>query len=377
MKVDFNICNIAKNTKTEPKDITQSASLDISFDKSIEEKLKLLRNKKQNTNQAPLEDSGVISNNMVMNNDELLNITLLEPILNGNTDANLNSGQALDINNMIIKLPHNNYDENIITSEIINKDNKEIIKNSNDSFFVKDMVSKEVVSLNDATKQQQVKIMDLKKPLLQNITAEDGKDNSTININDISKNGNNKIPINLNNFDSEDMYMQEDISKNNVILNKNTIIDVPKIKVSDGILVKNENDFVNKVAQKILVNIKDGKTEFEINLFPKHLGKIKINILFEANKTILAITCSSIKTKGLIESNIDSIRSIIKTNTDTVSHIYLDDKESNIRDDRNNNQGDEQKQEKEQKENKQENKTAEETDLFIKKLRLGILSNSS
>lgn len=149
------------------------------------------------------------------------------------------------------------------------------------------------------------------------------------------------------------------------------------IKVGDGAGVKSQ-DLVNELADKIVYNTNGKADEFDIQLFPKDLGKLNIKVVFENGKAELSIICSNAKTFNLLSENVSGLCAIVKENTgnSTVVNIqqnkeFFNEQQKDGYDDRGqNSQRDEQN-------NQQNNRSQNKDDMidFVNQMRLGLAGN--
>lgn len=95
-------------------------------------------------------------------------------------------------------------------------------------------------------------------------------------------------------------------------------------KVGDGETISPQK-FVQELNQKVLIDIKEGTKEYEIQLDPVNLGKIKIKMAQDGLKTVVSIICSEQKTAALLNLNIKDIHKILgQTNNDVVVTVKED-----------------------------------------------------
>lgn len=74
---------------------------------------------------------------------------------------------------------------------------------------------------------------------------------------------------------------------------------------------------VHQVADKISLNYKAGNPKFEMDLFPKNLGKVTVKMAMENGTLTVEIAAANPKTQSMLLSNAGGIRSMIET---TVNH---------------------------------------------------------
>jgi len=123
----------------------------------------------------------------------------------------------------------------------------------------------------------------------------------------------------LNNTSENDIdksiYYNSTPKINDVYNNGNIVI-----KVSDDAM-KTQKPAFNQVAEKILVNYKMGKPQFEMELFPKNLGKVSVKLTNQNGEIIVEILADNPKTQDLLLANSGEIKTIIQSAAKQPVHI--------------------------------------------------------
>jgi len=88
------------------------------------------------------------------------------------------------------------------------------------------------------------------------------------------------------------------------------------IKISDAV-TNTAQSVRQQVADKISVNYKAGKPEFQMDLFPKDLGKVTVKLAMENGNLTVEIAAANPKTQSMLLSETSQIRSMIET---TINH---------------------------------------------------------
>ncbi len=88
------------------------------------------------------------------------------------------------------------------------------------------------------------------------------------------------------------------------------------IKISDA-ASNTVKTVSHQVADKVSVNYKAGNPEFQMDLFPKDLGKVTVKLAVEKGTLTVQISAENPKTQSMLLSNTGDIRSLIES---TVSH---------------------------------------------------------
>jgi|GEM_PF-5326070 len=69
----------------------------------------------------------------------------------------------------------------------------------------------------------------------------------------------------------------------------------------------------HQVADKILLNYKAGKPEFQMDLYPQDLGKVSVKLSMQSGVLTVAIQASNPKTQSMLMENSSEIRSFLQT----------------------------------------------------------------
>lgn len=141
------------------------------------------------------------------------------------------------------------------------------------------------------------------------------------------------------------------------------------VKVGEHYDVR-EPDFAEKVSEKILYRTDGSAKQFEIELSPKELGKIKISVVFENGKAVVSLFCETARAQQILSSHAESIRSIVEQGSRHETGINIgrqnEERERN-EDGGNKNQNDDNRQQQGRKPKREEMK------FFIDQLKMDIL----
>ena len=69
----------------------------------------------------------------------------------------------------------------------------------------------------------------------------------------------------------------------------------------------------HQVADKILLNYKAGKPEFQMDLYPQDLGKVSVKLSMQSGVLTVAVQASNPKTQSMLMENSSDIRSFLQT----------------------------------------------------------------
>ncbi|MCL2088460.1 MAG: flagellar hook-length control protein FliK [Oscillospiraceae bacterium] len=151
-----------------------------------------------------------------------------------------------------------------------------------------------------------------------------------------------------------------------VLSNTDTVF----VRVGDGANILSEG-FAETAAEKIIYSAQNGIEQFEMQLNPRELGKITINITFQAGKAIVTMICQNQRAQSLLGLHTESIRQIVEENTGNKTTILTQQEENpwNKQDNLDGRSNGRQRQQQRESKPKQE-----EVSDFMNRLRLGMLT---
>lgn len=85
------------------------------------------------------------------------------------------------------------------------------------------------------------------------------------------------------------------------------------IKVSDAPAPHTAQPVFHQVANAITENLKTGKQQFQVDLYPQSLGKVTVKLISENGLLTVELAASNPKTQSLLLSNSGDIRSILQS----------------------------------------------------------------
>lgn len=150
------------------------------------------------------------------------------------------------------------------------------------------------------------------------------------------------------------------------------------IKVADNANLQKQA-LPNQIAEKIIYNKSQGKNEFDIQLYPKDLGKIGIKLVFEGNGAQILVSCNNPKTQSLMAAHADSLRGILETNTGLQTTVSVQEESGMMNQHhRESFDGRGQNQSQYQQENaRYQTQKDEENISFLNQLKFGLLEQNS
>lgn len=104
--------------------------------------------------------------------------------------------------------------------------------------------------------------------------------------------------------------------------------ELVKIKVGEGPLNPQSQQFPQDVAKAVLRYSQDGKSQFDIQLTPKELGTIHIQLVFDKGTASVLMNCADPKTQNLLSLSTEQIRSIVQDETGLHTTVQLKEDQS-------------------------------------------------
>lgn len=145
---------------------------------------------------------------------------------------------------------------------------------------------------------------------------------------------------------------------------KTNDLEVVKIKVGDGQQVSSEK-LIEEVSKSVILKA-DSSNEYELQLDPENLGKIKVKLLFEEGKLTVSMLCSNGKTANLLAEGISNLTQAIQQSTR--SEVAVNVKEENYL---NNNSEQNERQNSSNQQNQNQQKNQDDTE-FVDQMKLGL-----
>lgn len=159
-------------------------------------------------------------------------------------------------------------------------------------------------------------------------------------------------------------YADENVVSDALKPVKTNELEVVKIKVGDGQQISSEK-LIDEVAKNIILK-SDSSNEYELQLDPENLGKIKVKLLFEEGKLTVSMLCSNGKTANLLSEGISNLTQVIQQSTR--SEVAVNVKEDNYL---NNNSEQNARQNSSNQQNQNQQKGQEEPE-FADQIKLGL-----
>ena len=166
-------------------------------------------------------------------------------------------------------------------------------------------------------------------------------------------------------------FIFSDIQPELQTLQKTSQGDVIQFKVSDSKLI-NADTVVDNLADKIIMR---NNNEFDLQLNPKELGKIHINVVFENGETKVSILCTTQQAMDALVGNTDKLAALLENRTGNTTFVQVSNEENQLynqnyqqqeQDGRNNGRNSD-----EEKRNK--NTKTENSIDFLEQMRLGLM----
>lgn len=327
-----------------------------------------------------LAQNQIIYSNFIINNDTIIsNVneqsindeTNILPIQQDNIliDVNKTTTQSnvkllndtVDVtsdNNVFVDKSATNKGNIVLNSkDVITVENNQEFKN-NMTVVENNSTSEKILDNNNTLKD-----ISMNKNVLSNI---DNNTNSNIEKNVIVEKKSNNEFVKENNE-----FVFSDIQPELQTLQKTSQGDVIQFKVSDSKLI-NADTVVDNLADKIIMR---NNNEFDLQLNPKELGKIHINVVFENGETKVSILCTTQQAMDALVGNTDKLAALLENRTGNTTFVQVSNEENQLynqnyqqqeQDGRNNGRNSD-----EEKRNK--NTKTENSVDFLEQMRLGLM----
>lgn len=327
-----------------------------------------------------LAQNQIIYSNFIINNDTIIsNVneqsindeTNILPIQQDNIliDVNKTTTQSnvkllndtVDVtsdNNVFVDKSATNKGNIVLNSkDVITVENNQEFKN-NMTVVENNSTSEKILDNNNTLKD-----ISMNKNVLSNI---DNNTNSNIEKNVIVEKKSNNEFVKENNE-----FVFSDIQPELQTLQKTSQGDVIQFKVSDSKLI-NADTVVDNLADKIIMR---NNNEFDLQLNPKELGKIHINVVFENGETKVSILCTTQQAMDALVGNTDKLAALLENRTGNTTFVQVSNEENQLynqnyqqqeQDGRNNGRNSD-----EEKRNK--NTKTENSIDFLEQMRLGLI----
>ena len=282
-----------------------------------------------------LAQNQIIYSNFIINNDTIIsNVneqgisdeTNILPIQQDNIliDVNKTTTQSnvkllndtVDVtsdNNVFVDKSATNKGNIVLNSkDVITVENNQEFKN-NMTVVENNSTSEKILDNNNTLKD-----ISMNKNVLSNI---DNNTNSNIEKNVIVEKKSNNEFVKENNE-----FIFSDIQPELQTLQKTSQGDVIQFKVSDSKLI-NADTVVDNLADKIIMR---NNNEFDLQLNPKELGKIHINVVFENGETKVSILCTTQQAMDALVGNIDKLAALLENRTGNTTFVQVSNEENQL-----------------------------------------------
>lgn len=282
-----------------------------------------------------LAQNQIIYSNFIINNDTIIsNVneqgisdeTNILPIQQDNIliDVNKTTTQSnvkllndtVDVtsdNNVFVDKSATNKGNIVLNSkDIITVENNQEFKN-NMTVVENNSTSEKILDNNNTLKD-----ISINKNVLSNI---DNNTNSNIEKNVIVEKKSNNEFVKENNE-----FIFSDIQPELQTLQKTSQGDVIQFKVSDSKLI-NADTVVDNLADKIIMR---SNNEFDLQLNPKELGKIHINVVFENGETKVSILCTTQQAMDALAGNTDKLAALLENRTGNTTFVQVSNEENQL-----------------------------------------------
>ena len=147
--------------------------------------------------------------------------------------------------------------------------------------------------------------------------------------------------------------------------------ELTQVKVSDKINLTSAHA-ADELAETVLVKVSENTKEYELQLDPAELGKIKIRLVIENGKIHVAMSCENQKAADLLAATGGRLKAVIEERTGSEVFVQVEQEEQYQQQDKEGRSNGREQQENEKKQ--QQETTPEELADFVQQLRLGLLN---
>lgn len=168
----------------------------------------------------------------------------------------------------------------------------------------------------------------------------------------------------------EDTRAAQDISAHTAAPKEAQEDDVLNFKVGDAVKLADPKA-AEEIADTIFVRATENNKEFEMQLNPEELGKVKIKMVFEEGKIHIAMTCDNQKAMDLLSATSSRLKELIEERTGSEVNVHVEQESETPyhEQEKQNGRGDAQQ----ETNHRQESKNGADTMDFIQQLRLGLV----
>lgn len=285
-----------------------------------------------------------------------------------------------------IKIDQNNVSNTIsdnlkLNLTILNKSsdatsNLESGKISSESMTTLEQISADKINLENrqSTAEGKIKLEGFKDEPLDNeeiISKKDIKIESNSNKvtdegvkieSDLKVDKKDTLELSLNDEDKTKLDTNNEVEISEVYVpNKHEAIpetEVIKVKVGDGQSISSEK-LVDEVAKNIILKSEDNK-QYELQLDPENLGKIKVKLLFEDGKLTVSLLCNNNKTAAMLSEGISNLGQAIQQTTKSEVTVNVQEENYLNNNQNNNEKGNNQNSQNQNRQNNQNDSNFEE-----------------
>lgn len=335
--VTNNFKDIMKNEADKNNQSVDETTREIKTDETTEGSTENITDDKEKflNEVVALAQNQIIYSNFIINNDTIIsNVneqgisdeTNILPIQQDNIliDVNKTTTQSnvkllndtVDVtsdNNVFVDKSATNKGNIVLNSkDVITVENNQEFKN-NMTVVENNSTSEKILDNNNTLKD-----ISMNKNVLSNI---DNNTNSNIEKNVIVEKKSNNEFVKENNE-----FIFSDIQPELQTLQKTSQGDVIQFKVSDSKLI-NADTVVDNLADKIIMR---NNNEFDLQLNPKELGKIHINVVFENGETKVSILCTTQQAMDALVGNTDKLAALLENRTGNTTFVQVSNEENQL-----------------------------------------------
>lgn len=202
------------------------------------------------------------------------------------------------------------------------------------------------------------------QPAQQEQTVE-GKEQQTVTVK--QEVPETKVTVQKQDGVQQDTEAEEAVSVPNEAVSKEA--ELTQVKVSDKINLTSAHA-ADELAETVLVKVSENANEYELQLTPEELGKIKIKLVIENGKIHVAMSCENQKAADLLAATGNRLKAVIEERTGSETFVQVEQEnayQEQEKESQHNSRG------QEQQRKQQQETSPEELANFMQQLRLGLL----
>ena len=148
-------------------------------------------------------------------------------------------------------------------------------------------------------------------------------------------------------------------------------VELVQVKVGENKINMHSAQAADELAETVLVKVAENTNEYELQLAPEELGKIKIKLVIENGKISVAMSCENQKAADLLAATGGRLKAVIEERTGSETFVQVQQEENYQQQEK---EGQHSGRGQEEQNRKQQEASPEELANFMQQLRLGLLN---